>query len=304
MDRLLRTGLAFALLVCMGRVAIAQETTQGGTPAALELSLGAIAEQVEGSAVRALVKYGDRISEEDRLVSATGSTFYEITRKVQFDVTDKGTFGGVFLRYGFKAYRVPIIEKTLENGKTIKLSDSSGWMHVFPVTVGLDADRRFKNRDVLLEGGYVPFKGDAQVSCFKLGGNPIVGIVGQVGHSTRDPATASADQPSTLRRIKGELLMDFKLGCFRSRKSAGESSDSEDGSLLTKFAADLANWRILIETRAWRDFGLHETFRRSALTIRIPTTKDAFVDLKREVGQEPPTFAKGAQFGAYLTVQF
>lgn len=270
----------------------------------LELTLGTVKDQAEAAGVRALVRYGDRLSEDERLSNATQRVFYEITRKVQFDVTDKGAFAGASLRYGAKAYNVPFRERVLPNGEKAIVSDSDGWMHVFPVTLGLDSDRGFKNRDVLLEAGYVPFKGDSGRSCFKLGGNPAVGLAAQLGHRTRDPATASPDEKSTLKRLKLELLADFRLGCLRHGPKAAPDDAVDNTSLLSLFAQDLSNVQVLFEGRAWRDFDLHDSFRHAVLTVRVPTGKGMFMDFKREVGAEAPTFAKGSQFGAYLTVQY
>jgi hypothetical protein len=300
--------LSFVVLAVCGHAIHAAETATGASATSamgLELTLGTVKDQVESAAVRALVKYGDRVSEDDRLSNASKPVFFEVTRKVQFDVTDKGAFGGVALRYGAKAYKVPFGERMLPNGRTALVSDSNGWMHVFPVTVGVDADRNFKNLDVLLEAGYVPFKGDSGASCFKLGGNPAVGLSGQLGHRNRDPATAKPDEKSTLKRVKLEVLADFKLGCFRSKSpNASDGGVAEEDSLLTMFAKDLYEVRILVEGRAWRDFDLKDNFRYAALTVRVPVGKGMFMDFKREVGSEAPTFAKGSQFGAYLTVQF
>lgn len=293
-----------AVLFLLSAPALSTAAEGAAAPAAaetgLQLSLGTIKEKLEASAVRALVKFGDRLTLEDRLSNVAQPVFFAVTRKVEFDVGDRGSFNGLNLRYGAKAFLVPIKEVTLPNGETARLSDSSGWMHVFPMTLGIDADRSFKNRDVLLEGGYVPFKGDAGLSCFKLGGNPAIGLSAQVGHRTRDPATVKPEEKSSLRRVKAEILADFKLGCFRNTKSDAGA----DGSLADALAKDLADVQVLFEGRAWRDFDLHQSFRHAVLTIRVPTSKGIFMDFRREVGAEAPTFAKGSQFGVFLTVQY
>lgn len=295
--RLLHSLLPCLLVGSFAAVAQAQDASPA-SPTGLELSLGTVKEKVEGAAVSALVRFGDKLTAEDQLTRATAPVFYAITRKVEFDVTDKGTFAGVALRYGFKAFKAPLI--THPSDPSLKVTDSRGWMHVFPVTLGLDADRSFKNRDVLLEAGYVPFKGDAGVSCFKLGGNPIVGLVGQLGRRTRDPALD--DKEASLRRVKLEFATDFALSCLRPRKPT--QAEGGDPGLLGLFADDIGSWRVMFQAVAWRDYTLRDSFRHAALTLRVPTGKGAFMDFKREVGAEAPTFTKGAQFGAYLTVQY
>lgn len=295
---------AIATALCAIWPVFAANDQASGTP--LELSLGTVKETAEGAAVRALVKYGDRVSFEDRLTNADKKIFLETTRTVKFDVTDKGTFGGFSLRYGARAYLIPFAERTLPNGEKALASNSDGLMHIFPVTVGVDADKTFKSRDVLLEAGYVPFKGDSGKSCFKLGGNPAIGFVGQLGHRTRESLTANSDNGGSLRRVKVELLTDFELGCFRerSRTEGKAGSDDKDESILGMFARDLSSIRVIVESRAWRDLVLRETFRYASVGLRVPTGKGAFLDMKREVGRDAPTFAKGAQYGLYLAVQY
>lgn len=269
----------------------------------LSLSLGTIKEKAEGAAVRALVKFADNTSVEERLASTGGSLFYAITRKVEFDVTDKGSFGGVAARYGFIAVSAPQIPHPTNLG--LQVTDSSGWVHVFPVTLGVDADRGIQNRDILLEGGYVPFKGTGnRLTCFKLGGNPVVGLIGQLGRRTREPALQPAS--ASLRRVKLELRLDFPLSCLGGAFAGDEGGapGPRSASLLKLFGADLGRWQLMVDGDLWRDFVTRRTYRYAALTLRVPAAQGAFMDFRREVGAKAPTFDKGAQFGVYLTVQY
>jgi hypothetical protein len=162
---------------------------------------------------------------------------------VEFDVTDKGTFAGVALRDGVKAIRAPLIP--LEGEPDTLVTDSRGWMHVFPLTLGLDADRTFKNRDVLFEAAYLPFKGSPAIGCFKVGCNPVVGVVGQLGHRTRDPSLN--DTQSSLRRVKVELAMDMLLSSCLPSLGSGAEGRAKDSNVLGLIARDIGQWRVMLE---------------------------------------------------------
>src|SRR5687767_11563974 len=115
------------LVLATGAVTAAHaQDTPAPAPAdtKLELSLGTVKDKLEGAAVRALVKYGDRLTADDLITRAKEPVFYAITRKVDFDVTDKGTFAGVALRYGVKAIKAPLIP--LEGEPDTLVTDSRG----------------------------------------------------------------------------------------------------------------------------------------------------------------------------------
>lgn len=289
------TALSCAL-ACVPLIGHAQA---GGplTDKPLSLSLGTVKDQLESSAVRALVKFANDGELQGSLINPNQASFYLVRRKIDFDVTDKGALGGAALRYGVVRIS-PTQEDVVLPGGVI-VTQSAGLIHTIPVSLGLDADRSFKNRDVLLEVGYVPFKGGPDPSCFKLGGNPIVGVVGQLGHRQRE--VTPADFKTSLQRVKLEFKTAFTIGpCFGAKAADRATSADALGAL----ASDIGTWRVMLDAYAWRDFVDKKSYHYAGLTIRIPSGKDAFVDFKREVGAMAPSFAKASQYGAYLTVQY
>lgn len=293
-----RAGLAGVLGLVAHAAAFAQATDTALPVKPLALSLGTVKERVEQSFVRALVKYAN----DHELAEALGGlsspdAFYVSRRKLEFDVTDRGSFGGVALRYGVT--RIQGSETT--NNLGLRVFDTAGWIHTLPLVIGVDADRSFKNRDWLIEAGWVPFRGKGGPSCFKLGGNPVIGIVGQLGGRTREQPTAGFKRE--LRRVKLELLSAFEVGrCFLSAAPAGTAAAS--GGPIDALAADLAKWQVRIEAQALHDFAERKDYRHAALTLRMPAGKDSFIEFKRETGSTAPDFKKGAQYGLYLTVQY
>lgn len=266
------------------------------SPTKLDLSLGTVKDKAENAAVKALVKWADRTSIDDQIGSKPGAFFAAITRKVEFDVADKGTFTGVSLRYGAKLF---FLQETEVAG--LKTPKSDGFSQVVPVTLGVDADRNLKNKDALLEIGYIPLYLQPGTGCFKLGSSPVVGLVGQLGRRYRAAPLATAD--ANLRRLKLEAVVNLKLGCL-ARNWKGSADGQESGGLASMFFDDLGNWQVVLRSNVWRDYVLKDTFNRHELLVRIPSGKGAFIDLKRQVGDVEPTFKRGSEFGLYLTVQY
>lgn len=283
-----------ALLATVAASPVAAQSSAGPADKPLQLSLGTLKEEAEKSAVRALVKFGDGAALTEALVRPESASFYVVSRKVEFDATDSGTFGGVALRYGVVRYS-PTQRDVIVDG--LKLTQSAGWINRYPVSLGLDADRDFKDRDLLLEAGWVPAMGNPGTSCFKLGLNPVIGIVGQLGRRTRD--NAAPDFERSLRRVKVEFKSAFEIGsCFGVRPSGNGAGP------LDALTADIAKWRVRLEATGWYDFVTRTEYKYAALTLRMPVGPDSFVDLKREVGATAPGFTQGSQYGAYLTVQY
>lgn len=294
-------------LLLVATIAVAQELTN------TSLTIGAIKDQAESSAVRVLAKYGDSLSINDEIVpkEITGDRglFYTVSRQATIDTNDTGKFGGVSFRYGFKRYDVGMKIDTeappRADGKPVVKFDGDKWMHVFPIQIGADADRTFNNRDYLVELGYIPAQFRSGDTCFKLGANPIVGVSGQLGHRKRSAEAITPDKPAEtsgpLRRMKIEGKFDFQLSCIQRMPA---SPDTTPSGLADMLFTDISQWQVMLSAAAWRDFVENRTYKKTELTIRIPTGTNTSMDFKREIGAAPTNFDTGAKFSANLTIAF
>ena len=258
----------------------------------LELSIGAVKDQVNASATRVLAKYADKFTYDEALKSPAGGTFYQLSRKFTIDTADDNRFGGVRLRYGILGFSLPT-KTTMFEGKPVIENDFDALGHVFGLRFGADTDRRVKVRDYLAEAMYMPFK-FTDSPCFKLSPDQGIALIGQLGRS--DPGNGG---PTTsLRRAKLEGQFITKFSCLMPTPGGSSSSP---GRLL---AADIGNWQLRANAQLWRDFEARQSYRRFEATVRIPIAADKFVDLTRIVGADAPTFIKGSQFSANLTVAY
>jgi len=295
------SAIGFCFLVFSVEPAKAQDESNAS------ISVGALKGKAEASVVRVLVKFGDSLAVTDRLVpkslSGDRADFYTLNRVAKIDATETGQFGGLSLRYGVKYYNIGMKSEVFD-GKPIVKFDGDKVMHVIPISIGADSDRNGKNRDLLLEAGYIPalFKGGD--SCFKLGANPIAGVALQIGQRKRSAEPTEPGKPAetsgSLRRLKAEGKLDFALSCLLRLPAASASSDSAASVLF----GDIGRWQLTLSSAAWRDFVEDRNYRRTELNIRIPTGGKSFVDFKREIGAAPTDFNTGAKFSANLTIEF
>lgn len=299
--------LTVSFLLLSASVSLAQEDSGAS------LTIGAIKDQVEGSAVHILAKYGESLGVTDKLIpkeiSGDRGLFYTMSRQITIDETDKGNFGGISLRYGVKRYNVGVKTTAVdENGapleKPITKFDGDKWMHIFPMHIGADADRNFNNHDYLVEVGYIPAQYRYGDSCFKLGANPIIGLSAQLGHRQRSPVSTASGQPpeqsGSLRRLKLEGKLDFPLSCIFNTPS---NTDQTAAGALDLVFSDIGQWQVMVSSTGWRDFVETRTYQKHELTVRIPTGAKTFLDLKREIGAAPTNFDTGAKFSANMTIE-
>jgi hypothetical protein len=286
------------------------------------LSLGAVRDITEKAVVRLMVKHAEAWNADDKLVQrktlvAGRETFYTTSRKAELNVTENGTFDGVILRYGVRAYSVNNeLDKVLtqaNDGKPVISIDSDSWIHVFPVEIGFDADENFNNRDALLEVAYVPLL-LSDGNCFKLGANPIIGISAQMGQQTRDSNSAAlAGQQTgtsgTLRRMKLDAKLDIPFTCLI--RPSGNPATIDASSILSVLGSDisqlgsfLSDWTLSTSATGWRDFSDDRSYKKYEAVLRIPTGEKSTLDLKRELGAAPTAFDTGAKFSANLTLAF
>lgn len=303
----LRLFLSAIILLAFAGQLRAQENVSAS------LSIGLIKDQIETSAVRVLAKYGDTLSITDKLIPkeifGDRGLFYTVSRQVTIDAADKGKFGGISFRYGVKRYdigmKVDPDAPPRTDGKPVIKFDGDKWMHVIPIHIGADADKSFKNHDYLIEVGYIPAQFRSGDSCFKLGGNPIVGISGQLGHRTRVAESTASGQPpeasGTLKRLKAEGKLDFPMSCLFRLPTSSEGNSANPLGLIF---ADLGQWQITASATGWRDFSEDRTYKKYELTLRIPTGPKTSVDFKREIGAAPSNFDTGAKFSANLAIEF
>ncbi len=126
-------------LALAGSTGLLLSSTWAQTDSGTSLTVGTIKDQLEASVVRVLIKQSDSWSAEEKLhqgkpLSEGRETFYTSSHKVEIDATDKGSLGGVVIRYGARVYSVenkldPELTAANDGKPFFSIVDTS-WIHV------------------------------------------------------------------------------------------------------------------------------------------------------------------------------
>jgi hypothetical protein len=178
-----------------------------------------------------------------------------------------------------------------------------GWVHIFPFSVGIEADRDFNKPVTLAEFGWTPIgprriidqNNLAQSERFGLDPDRALGFFVQGGYKIKeqnDTITTknisskeggnidqSAEKPGeAIARIKAELVYGFDL---------------------------VENIRLIPTMTAWYDIKNNKAYYRFECLIRVTIIKEKYsLDYCYEKGSGAPNFNKGDQFSTGLTLAF
>lgn len=221
--------------------------------------------------------------------SSDSGSLFDITPDVFLNFSEGPQFNSVVLRFTGNY----IAFSTVEVAGAIT-PDSSKTLHVFPISLGLEADQSFDNASLIAEAGYVPYRlspiGDSD---FRLGVNPRVGIFAQAGY-------------------KFGLNNETDVG-----NGADESSEVGDSEIARlKFSASVevplfevgkanpVSFDLLASADLWYDFVNDEIYNHEEVILRVGLNEDQSLDFKYENGSGAPNFNQGDQFGVFLSTSF
>lgn len=300
---LLKQLSAIALLTFASALAFGQSN-----PNSLgSVSLGSMHDQLEGGTVRLMAKIGDALGGTDDLYATdTSGRFWVASREFAIDAADKGKFGNASVRLGARYY---ILSQSVEPGAPIGMKPiyDGGLSHVFNFHLGADTDRNARNKDVLVEAAYLPMWKNPTNSCLSIGpSGHMLGVAAQVGHQKRsyEPAVVdSKDESATLKRAKFEYRATLPLS-FKCDGVSPNTPKNKRGALSDVIFSEISMWSVLLHSTVWRDFTDKKTFKKHEVVLRIPMTKGAMLDLRRDIGASPVEFDTGSKYGANVTIEF
>jgi hypothetical protein len=259
----------------------------------VELSLGTIRTEAEKSAVGLLVKYAEKIDAEYLLSNAdpkninpTDGWLFDITPDVKIQTGDEDSFNGVIAKMtgNYICFKTTQVDGQLT-------PDSGQPFHVFPTSVGFEADRSFRNVSFLAEFGYVPF--DLTSSC-RLGLKTVVGSFVQAGYKFK-----ASNQPNSVTGgATDESAEKPNSGIARLHLRATSNLT------LIKYSGGQRSVNFIPDGRYWFDFVNSHSYYQVSGTLRFQLISDKSFDLLYERGSGAPNFNKGDQFSANLTIQF
>jgi len=283
LNKLRLVALCVILNLSIGTLLFAQE--ESSTP--LDLTIGTIRTEAEAAAIGLLVEFTEDIGPEYLLNNCKpekSNWLFDISPSIELQTGEADAFNRVIAKLVGNYIR---FDTTRVAG--IVTPKSSSLFHVFPFSVGFEADRKFDNVSFLLEAGYVPFH---LGSPHKIGLKTKVGLFLQTGYKFEvddesmpaNPVGGAIDESeegpnSGLFRVKLDGKTDLKLGTFESI-------------------------RFMPRIRLWFDLANFAIYYGSEAVVRFDLAANKSFDLKYEKGSGAPNFNEGEQFSANITVAF
>jgi len=260
----------------------------------LNISLGTVKTDLKQNAIDFGIKYmksfDSLFKKQDILLSGKNSLF-QITP--EFNVVS-GT-NDAFSSIDIKLSGLFMLFKTTEIAEvTTPCTDC--YMHLVPLSAGIETNNTFTSVNGILEFGYVPWYQSPMMSKVpKLLKHTKVGIFLQTGYKINidnigiEPVGGQIDESKEtvdkgILRTKGSFVVDTK----------------------SLFEINGVGVGLVGSTDGWYDFLNDEVYYSVKGTARfyLIVNKDYFFDLKYQNGSGAPNFNQGEQFGMGLTMAF
>lgn len=279
-----------ATLICICSPVVVQAQEEEKVP--VNLTLGAIRTEAERSAVGFLAEYTKNIGDIFTTGLSKGKksgSLFDFSPEIRIQTGDEDSFNGIIAKLSGNY----ILFRTTTVGNVVT-PDSSKLFHVFPASLGFEADRNFRKVNALVEVGYVPFKKLSPTML--LGVNPLFGVFLQGGYTSIQDD--DEDVQATTGGAEDESQETSSGVLFRAKADLGF-----DYPIPPKYLQGL-DIRLIGKATGWYDFAHTDTYHQLQGIFRIGLSKDRFFDLKYENGSGAPNFNKGDQFSSGLTIQF
>jgi len=259
-----------------------------------KISLGSLRTEAKRQAVRVAAEYfknlpGSFFASSDKpKATGEGGWWLDVAPEARLLTGDDDAFQGVVAKLTGNFARFHA--KELAPGVWVVDYDRTWW--VFPLSVGAESDGAFRVVNAVAEVGIVPIFRNQ----FRNPNQLWVGLFLQGGYKF-DAGATDATAP------------DDDVG-----GSADESEEQLDDALAraklearlqvpVRLTKDL-ELRLIGSGAGWYDIVNSTTYHRLEGTLRIPLTADKYFDFTYERGAGAPTFNKGEQFSANLTIAF
>lgn len=277
---------AILIIVCF-QTAIAQDKP-------LELSLGTIKTELKQNAIDFGIRYVksiDSLFKEQDIMFAGRNSLFQATP--EFNV-QSGT-NDAFSSIDVKMTGLLMFFRTTEVSG-IKTPCTKCYMHLLPVSIGLESNNTFTTLNGIFEFGYVPWYQSPMMkdipSWIK---HTKIGVFLQAGYKFNIDSTGVNAVGGQVDESKEQLNSEI----FRTKGSFAIDTKS-------LFELNGVGVGLVGSSDVWYDFLNSEVYYTISGKARFYLTqnKDKFFDLKYQKGSGAPNFNQGDQFGIVLTMAF
>jgi len=175
----------------------------------------------------------------------------------------------------------------------VPVVDWGHFVHVVPLSIGVEADDKFTFVNVLAECGYVPFLLNESIGPqYKLGLNPRAGVFIQAGRKF------DLDETARIGNAEDESDEDLDSNIFRFKATASLEIEVPIEQLVG------AKTTARAEATGWYDIANDDVYHRLSGIIEMKVSGQTSLEFRFDSGSGAPNFNEGDQFGVGLTVAF
>ena len=260
----------------------------------LQLSLGTLKTELKQNAIDFGIKYiqsYDSLFQQQDILLAGKNSLFQLTPQINVRSGTADAFSSIDLKL---SGLFMIFQTTEVAGLTTPCTNC--YMHLLPVSFGVETNNTFSVVNGIFEVGYVPwYQSPMMTGIPEWLKHTKAGIFLQAGYkfgnnnTNMDLEGGQADESMEsvddgIFRIKGSFAIDTK-------------------SLITISGVGVGLWG---NADAWYDFLNNEIYYRLEGTVRffLSANRDKFFSFNYQKGSGAPNFNQGDQFGMGLTVSF
>jgi hypothetical protein len=260
----------------------------------LELSLGTIKTQLKQNAIDIGIKYIkslDSLFTINDLIIASDRSLLQVTPEFNIQSGTNDAFSSIDLKI---TGLLMFFQRTVVAGLITPCTDC--YMHLLPISVGVEANNTFTTMNSIIEVGYIPWyqspamkKVPASIKCTKIG------LFLQAGYKFNADTTG-------IKTVGGQI--DESEESIADKILRAKGSFAIDTKSL--FELNSVGVGLVCSADGWYDF-LNDQFYyavKGTARFYLTQSKDKYFDLKYQKGSGAPNFNRGDQYGIGLTVTF
>lgn len=260
----------------------------------LELSLGTLKTELKQNAIDFGIRYVkslDSLFSEQDIFLARRNSLFQATPEFNVQSGTDDAFSSIDIKMTglFMFFKTTTIS-------TIETPCTACYMHLLPISLGVESNSTFTSINGILEFGYVPWyqsaRMDSVASWIK---HTKVGVFFQGGYKFDLDSNGIDVVGGQIDESKEKINSEI----FRIKGSFGVDSKS-------LFELNGVGFGLVMSSDVWYDFLNSEIYYTVSGKARFYLTQnnDRFFDLKYQKGSGAPNFNEGDQFGLGLTLAF
>ena len=259
----------------------------------LNVSVSNIRTVAEEYALQFLVDYSENMTDVF-IVPKEKNWYLDLSPSLHFMTGTEDAFSSIEVKVSGNFVNFDTVSVAGIHG----VPNSAGFFHVFPISLGVEANKQFTNVNGLVEVGYIPwYQNIADLP--QIIRNSHVSILVQGGYKF-DKADMDSSLIGTGNEIQGKEINDDAILRIKTSIEFNVNNNHQK----TESNAMFLPIGFTGKSKAWFDLVNSEIYYNLSGSMHLYIQPDKSVDFFYEKGSGAPNFHQGNQFGVGLTMRY